>query len=288
MRQRALAVIIALLTIILPGCGQGGQQAAQSGQQAAGDQSAPPEETPAETPAPRRINPDLPLRIFASDSLNSTLPVLAKRYKETHDGKELSVTFVKSAELAERLANDPAADLLLCDDADLIRQLKLDNKITGATAILAAQLIVITNAERPTLIATGEDLRSLANVQIGIPAAATPAGAAARAWLQEQTLLNVLQPKLKEYESVAAVVRAVGSGEVPLGFAYASAIRGRRQVKSTLACGLQQPPEIIAAPLAGAQNSEDAEGFVQILREADSIKGFVQAGFAEISPRVIY
>lgn len=286
MAYRAL-LIIGLLVMGLLGCAKGGDAPADQKQGAAAT-SGDPAATEEATPGGRKLRSEIPLRVFAVNSFSAALPALANRYRESYNGKELAITFGTPDDLLRQIRDSQAADLLILDDPDLVRKLKEEKLIEHASVLAAAQLVVITNAEKPILLSVAEDLRKPEIKTIGVPASTTAAGKASMAYLGDQTLLNVLQPRLKEYPTVAEVVKAVGSGEVTVGFAYASAVRGRKQVKSTLACGLDAPPEFIAMPVSGSQNEGNAEEFVTILQDEASKKALVTAGFIDSASRVIY
>lgn len=292
MAHRAL-LLLGIIIILLGGCAKqpdpkgaagDGTGTGSTGQPAAGTEgTAEPEAT-----GGRKVRTDIPLRVHATSSFRAALPALASRYRDTHDGKELAITFGLTEELTKQVKEAKNADLLILDDPDTVRALKEQGIIAHASVISAAQLVVITNAEKPTLLSVPEDLRKPEIKQIGIPALNTPGGKAAMAFLTEKTLLDVLQPKFKEYATVDEVVKAVGTGEVNLGFTYNSATRGRKQVRTTLSCGVETPPEFIAMPIAGSENEAGAEEFIKILQDATSITALTQAGFVETAARVVY
>jgi molybdate transport system substrate-binding protein len=221
------------------------------------------------------------LRVFAAASLTETVGALAARF----DGPRLRPSFGPSSGLARQIADGAPADVFVSASPEWIGFLREKGALRGEPVTFARNALVCIAgrgsplAARPALDPASL-LERLDGADLAIADEGVPAGEYARAALRQLGLLDAYRPHLVGQKDVRAVLHAVESGELPLGFVYATDARiAAVDVLFRLDPGTHPPIEYVAAVVRGTHQPGAAQRFVAFLR-SDAAQGVLgAAGF---------
>jgi molybdate transport system substrate-binding protein len=213
------------------------------------------------------------LTVFSAASLTDILPALARDYARD-SGDRIRFSFGASSALARQIEAGASADVIVSADDDWMDYLaERDLLQPGTRAIVAGNRLVLIGARsvRTERVEFSRelDLRALlgdGRLALGDPAH-VPAGRYAQAGLEKLGLWASVQDRLAPAESVRVALMYVVRGEAPLGFVYATDVRGVSAVRvlGELPTDPAAPIHYPAAALRRA-SSGSAAAFVTYLR----------------------
>ena len=183
-----LRVAVAVLAVLLAGCGAGDDEE--------------------------------DLTVLAASSLSAAFDRLAEAYEEEHPGVDVQLSYDSSAILAEQVIAGAPADVLATADKVTMRDVVAAGRTDGEPAVFARNTLVIaTPPDNPAGI---EDVTDLTDAAVAVCVPEAPCGNAARELLQRNGV--DLRPATEE-DNVSSVLTKVTSGEVDAGLVYVTDAR---------------------------------------------------------------
>ncbi|GGF92698.1 molybdate ABC transporter substrate-binding protein [Paenibacillus abyssi] len=259
----ALLIIIALLTVLLSGCGTPSNASSQI---QTGDD-------PAE------------LIISAAASLTGALKDIQTGFEAKHPSVQLTFNFGSSGALQQQIEQGAPVDVFLSAGVSNMEALVDKGLVDPAmkTTLLMNRLVVVVPNDGQAVIAVMADLlkEDVKSVAIGIPES-VPAGGYAKEAMIYTALWDKLQPKLVQAKDVRQVLHYVETGNSDAGFVYQTDALSTKSAKVafTVDPGSYQPIEYPIAITKASKQQEEAELFYTYLQSEEALSIFKDYGFS--------
>ena len=186
------------------------------------------------------------VNVYAAASLADALKALAPVY-EKKSGDHLVFNFAASSVLARQIEAGAPADLFFSADEAKLDGLAAQHLIDPATrqSRLGNRLVVVVPADSALVIQAATDLTNGAVHKLALAdPKAVPAGVYAKAWLTQQQLWTVIEPRVVPTENVRGALAAVESGNVDAGVVYLTDARISSKVKIAYQVPVSDAPKI--------------------------------------------
>ncbi len=221
--------------------------------------------------------------VFAAASLSDSLKELAPLHAKA-TGDTVRFNLGSSGALARQIQSGAPADVILSADELRVDQLEQAGLLASGTrrTFLANQLVAIVPDDEELPVAALADLANSAVKRIAIGEPATvPVGTYTKAHLQKMGLWAGVIEKCVPLNNVRAVLAAVESGNVDVGFVYRTDALISKKVRIVIAVPLAEGPGITypAAVLREAKEPAAAARFVAFLATPGAQAVFAKYGF---------
>jgi molybdate transport system substrate-binding protein len=223
------------------------------------------------------------ITVFAAASLTDSLKEIAGTY-EKQSGDKIIFDFGASSTLARQIEEGAPADIFFSADEAKMDDLQKKNLIDPATrkSRLGNSLVVVIPNDSALEIKSAGDLTNASIKQIALAdPKAVPAGIYAKAWLTQQQLWPVIEPKVVPTENVRAALAAVESGNVEAGVVYKTDAGISKKVKVAYEVPANDTPKI-SYPMALVKESKQpdaAKKFLNYLSSEEAGQVFKRFGF---------
>ncbi len=269
MRKIPSPVLVALVCVLLAGCGP-----SPSGPQTS-------DRTPAGGSSTEGSGPAITgtVTVYAASSLKKSFDAIGAEFQQAHPGSTVEISYDGSSTLVTQLTGGAPADVFASADEKNMKKLMQANLASGTPALFASNTLQIAVAPgNPKKIAGLADLAK-AGVRTVLCASEVPCGSAAHAALDAAKV--TIEPASEE-QNVAAVVTKVSTREADAGLVYqtdVSASDGKVDgvVFPESAQAVNKYP-IVA--LKAAPNAAGAEAFIDLVVGAEGQKVLAGFGFA--------
>jgi ABC-type molybdate transport system substrate-binding protein len=231
---------------------------------------------------------DVRLIVLAVPSLKSALdPLLGARY-EKH---KLELAYLPAAAIASRLEAAPSADVVVVDGEAFADRLEKSGKLVpGSKRKIGAARLAFVGSFRSDKLETTDALETarFPNFVLADPER-TPAGAAAKRWLEServgtQSLWKLLEPKLQIMPDAAAAMAMIEKRGRVFGIVYEPAARRAHRSKLIFVLPDATPAiGVFAAQVARRQEPALARQLLELLAGADARRVLAEHGFAGAS-----
>ncbi len=223
------------------------------------------------------------ITVYAAASLTDVLKEIAAGYEKT-SGDKIIFNFAASSTLAVQIKAGAPADLFFsADEAKMDDLAKHDLIVKESRHDLLSNRLVIIAPSASTLALkapadlTGPDFKKLALGETK----SVPAGIYARAFLEKAGLWEKLSARVIPMENVRAVLAAVETDNVEVGFVYATDALLSTKAKVLYEVPAADAPPIVypVALLKEAKHAAAAAKFLEVLQDPASLKTFQKFGF---------
>jgi len=221
--------------------------------------------------------------VFAAASLTDSLKEIAVAY-EKKSGDKIIFNFGASSTLARQIEEGAPADIFFSADEVKMDGLQKKGLIDVATrkSRLGNLLVVVVPNDSTLEIKSVNDLTNAAIKKIALAdTKAVPAGNYAKAWLTNQGIWPVVEPKVVPTENVRGALAAVESENVEAGVVYKTDAGISQKVKIAYEVPVQEAPAI-SYPLALVKESKQtaaAKKFLKHLSSEEAGQVFKRFGF---------
>lgn len=227
------------------------------------------------------------VQIFAAASLQTALVDVLKGY----DG-QVGVSWASSSMLARQIAMGAPAGLFLSANDEWMDWLEERSAINpqSRTSLVGNQLVLFAKRDVgfdyssdmsiPKILQNASDHGKLA---IGAPDH-VPVGLYARQALQTMGLWDKLKTQLVPAENAPAVVRLVHYGVASIGIAYATDIKGRKDVRLLASIDPTTHKDIVYSMALTTHSDETMKRLYDYLRSEKAQKIFISHGFLPGDP----
>jgi molybdate transport system substrate-binding protein len=228
--------------------------------------------------------PAAEITVFAAASLTDSLKQIAAVY-EKNSGDKIIFNFAASSTLARQIEEGAPADIFFSADEAKMDRLQKKNLIDPATRKrrLGNSLVVVIPNDSALEIKSAGDLTNAAVKQIALAdPKAVPAGIYTKAWLTQQKLWLVIEPKVVPTENVRGALAAVESGNVEAGVVYKTDAGISKKVKIACEVPAGDAP-VISYPMALVKESaqpDAAKKFLDYLDSPEAGDTFKKFGFS--------
>jgi molybdate transport system substrate-binding protein len=226
------------------------------------------------------------LTVFAAASLADVLGDFEVIF-ERRSAVDVRSSYGASSDLARQVSDGAPADIYLSASKMWIEKLEKENWLDGDyVAVARNSLVCITTAGAPPFDPAPTGLRVLyddivrSGWRVAIADEGVPAGDYARQAMKSVGLLDGYKPNFVGQKDARAVLKAVASGELPVGFVYATDARTESvTVLFEVDANLHDPIEYYAAVVGGSPNEATARKYVELLRAGVGRGVFEARGF---------
>jgi molybdate transport system substrate-binding protein len=223
------------------------------------------------------------INVFAAASLTDSLKEIATTY-EKQTGDQVVFNFAASGPLARQIEAGAPADLFFSADEAKMDGLEKKGLIVKETrqSRLSNQLVIVTVADSPILIASPRDLGASSIKRLALGETQTvPAGTYAKEYLTKLELWTAVEKKVVPCESVRAVLAAVESGNVDAGIIYRTDAAISSKVKTVFTVPASDGPKISypVALVKDARQPQAAGQFLTYLSGPEAGAVFARRGF---------
>ena len=206
--------------------------------------------------------------VAVASNFGATAREIATEFEQVAD-YELRITTASTGKLYAQILNGAPFDVLLAADTERPRRLEADGAgVPGTRFTYAIGALVLWSRQ-------AEDCRAaLQRADVGRVAIANPVtapyGAAAKAYLQQAGLWDLLRGRLVIGENIAQTLQFAASGNAQLGFIARSQLHARSLPQPSCSWPVPEeahaPIEQQAIVLQRGADSEGARAFVDFLR----------------------
>lgn len=218
------------------------------------------------------------LTVFAAASLTDTFEQLADRFSDDHDGVDVQLSFAGSSDLVAQVQEGAPADVIATADAQTMQQLvDAGDVATEPQTFVSNTLVIAVPAGNPEGI---DGLDDLADPMLDVVVCAPQVPCGAATTIVEGSAGVTLQP-VSEEPAVTDVLGKVANGQADAGLVYRTDTAG-----SDVVDAVEFPESADAvnlypiAPIAGAENPELSQQFIEFILSDDARDVFADAGFA--------
>lgn len=223
------------------------------------------------------------IRIAAAASLADAIGGVATDYGNM-TGRPMETDFGASGTLARQIADGAPADVYVSANKKWVEYLQQKDLVEGSPVVIARnRLVCVVRSDSKLEYKDFESLAAQAPL-IAVGDEGVPAGEYTRQALTKAGVLDRLSKQLVGQQDVRSVVEAVESGDLPVGFVYASdayQFSETLRVAFLVDVGLHDPIEYYAVLLKQARHPDAARGFVLYLQSEKAEKQFAKLGFVE-------
>lgn len=266
-RSRVALAALGILSLFVPGCGDGWAGSESGGGEAGRAGSAEAVE----------------LTVFAAASLTSAFRSLSDAYEGGEGGARVLLNLAGSQTLAAQILEGAPADVFAAANPVQMRRVADAGLLAGPPVTFAENdLAIAVEPGNPREISGIEDLgRPDLAVVLGAPG--VPVGDYARRALHEagvEVRPASLEPDVKQ------VLAKVSLGEADAGIVYETDLRAAGEAVDAIPVdpGVNQVAEYRVAVLAGSTHPDVAEGFIAFVRSSTGRDVLRRHGFRVPSP----
>ena len=211
------------------------------------------------------------LLVSAAASLTNAFKDIGSAFEQTETDTKVIFNFAASGPLLAQIERGAPVDVFATVDQDTMNQAAVKGLIQPDTRsdFAANQLALVTPADSQIPIHRPQDLTQpeVKRIAIGNPAT-VPIGRYTQQALTRLNLLEPLQAKFVNADTVRQVVDYVSRGEVDAGFVFLTdALIARDKLSQVAAAGLQpdQPIRYAIAVVAGSKQPALAVRFIRFV-----------------------
>jgi molybdate transport system substrate-binding protein len=228
------------------------------------------------------------ITVFAAASTTDVMREAGRRF-ETATGTKVAFSFDSSSNLAKQLKAGAPADIFISADQNWMNDVAASGEIQATTRedLLGNELVFIAPVRHELTMDMSKDfdfrksLPQIKRIAVGDPAH-VPAGRYAKQALESLGWWTALEPLLIPAQDVRAALRLVELEEADAGIVYSTdaELSNKLKVIATFPPDTHEP---IRYPVALCTSARDgASDFLKLLRSAEMVKVFEQAGFVVI------
>ena len=221
MRRRLdCGILLAMLVIVLTGCGMEGNGAGSRGVKGVGS------DDPASTDAAGDDSATEPLVLLAAASAKDAVEELAAVF-ERQTGSRVRISTGPSNALAAQIASGAPADLFLSANEQWAGDLEQKGLAAAVTSLLTNQLVLIVPRDNSANVQKAADLAKPNVKRVALAGENVPAGIYAEQALRALALYRPLADakKIVRGQDVRVTLGYVARGEVDAGIVYATDAR---------------------------------------------------------------
>ena len=220
------------------------------------------------------------LTVFAAASLKGTFTTLGQQFEKTHAGTKVTFSFGGSSDLVTQLQQGAPGDVFASADIKNMDKATADSLVQGDPVNFASNTLEIAvPPDNPAKITSFADLAD-AGVKVVVCAPQVPCGSATQ---KVETATGVTLKPVSEENSVTDVLNKVTSGEADAGLVYKTDVQGAGDKVTGVA--FPEAGEAVnvypIAVLAGGENSDLAQEFVDLVTSAEGQQVLADAGFGK-------
>ena len=225
--------------------------------------------------------------VFAAASLQETLSGIAEKYTKSHDGVEIVFNFDSSGTLKTQI--EEGADCQVFVSAAQKQMNELDEKglinPENRFDVVSNKCVLIVPAGNPAGIKGFDDVAAGSFKLMSRGNSDVPAGQYGQQVLESLGCWDKLNNdgKLTFASNVREVLAQVEEGAVDCGIVYSTdAIVSGDKIEVIAEAPAGSHDDIIypACTIAGAENYDEAKGFLEYLKSEDAVSIFEKAGFS--------
>jgi len=296
---RAVIPFVALLSLMLVGCGDDGGNDGSADTPSATTTSAPESATastgsPSATVTADATEPTETLSgtvsVFAAASLTDVFEDIAEAFEAEHPGLALEFNFAGSSALATQIEEGAPADVFASANLEQMRRVADAELIEGEAQVFVRNLpVLVVPADNPGEVTTPADL-AMPGLRLVLALEDVPIGRYAReiianlgadpaygAEYEAAALANVVSSE----EDVRAVLAKVELGEADAGVVYKTdaAVSGDRIIVIEFPADANVIAEYPIAVTAEAANPDAAQAFIDFVLGETGQAALAAAGF---------
>ncbi|WP_257348382.1 molybdate ABC transporter substrate-binding protein [Pseudalkalibacillus decolorationis] len=227
------------------------------------------------------------LYVSAASSLTDTLKEIELEFEEEHPSINVILNLASSGTLQRQIEQGAPADVFLSASEEkfeaLMKKGLLDTQHT--TKLLQNELVLITQKDHTVHLneLQGITRSEIRRISIGVPAS-VPAGRYAKESLQSTNIWKTVKNKMVYAKDVRQVLTYVETGNVDIGFVYATDAKVSDQIKviNTVKSRHHSPIIYPAGIVKGTEKQEAAIDFFTFLKSEFAHKTFKDYGFIPI------
>jgi molybdate transport system substrate-binding protein len=212
-----------------------------------------------------------PLTVYAAASLTEVFPAI---------DPDPTYNFAGSDELAAQIREGAPADVYAAASSKYPQQLLDEGLVEEPATFASNRLVLLVPKDNPAGI---EELADVAEpgVKLVIAAEGVPVGDYTRTVLENLDLASALDNVVSNEEDVKGVVGKISLGAGDAGFVYATdaSVAGDDVTVIELPKGSQPPIEYQIAVVAGGENKDAAQAFVDLVLSEEGREQLEAAGF---------
>lgn len=228
------------------------------------------------------------LHVQAASSLSNVMLEVEQNFEKQHPSIDIIFNFASSGTLQRQIEQGVPADLFLSASESKFKSLSQKGHIhtNHSKNLLQNELVVITGENRSIAINKLVDLENnnIERISIGVPES-VPAGQYAKETLLRTQNWSRLQNKIVYAKDVRQVLSYVETGNVHIGFVYATDAKQSKKVKtlhkiqSNLHTSIHYPVGI----LKQTKNLGEAKLFYNYLFSKDANDIYTNFGFTPVN-----
>jgi molybdate transport system substrate-binding protein len=233
------------------------------------------------------------LTVYAAASLTEAFTEIGKEFEASNPGARVVFNFGGSQNLRTQIEQGAIADVFASANTKEMDTLVSQNLIEGGApkVFLTNQLVVILPKDNPAGVASLEEL-SKPGLKLILAAEEVPAGRYSRQVLgnlnakfgadyKSKVLANVVSNE----DNIRQAVTKIQLGEADASIVYISdAVAVPELQRIGIPADVNVIAEYLIAPLAGSENSELAEAFIDYILSTDSQAVLKKWGFTPVAP----
>ncbi|WP_164670543.1 molybdate ABC transporter substrate-binding protein [Virgibacillus doumboii] len=222
--------------------------------------------------------------ISAAASLSGVLSELTDAFKSEHPNTTLTMNYGASGKLTQQIQQGAPVDVFLSADQKWMDNLADQDMIMEDTRtdFTTNKLVLVANNNATFSIDSLQDLPTSGLNQIGIGnPESVPAGDYAKQALSGSGIWDEIEGQLVYAKDVRQVLTYVESGNMDIGFVYASDLERSELVKKISAIdeSLYDPIVYPAAVMSSSDTVEQAQKFIEFLQTDEAQSIFAEYGF---------
>ena len=221
--------------------------------------------------------------VSCAASLQDVVRSAGVAFHDEHPDISVLVNTGGSNLLARQISEGARVDLFVSADERTINRLASRGLIDSSSIVCLARnrIVAISPADRPMTVRSPVDLADVTIRGIAIADTSAPIGFYTDAYLRAVGLSRRLRDRFIYNENVRAILSAVETGSVDLGFVYATDARTTDRVRVVWEVPrLQIPPvRIMGGIVADTANRATAAALLAHLRSPETSRLMEQAGF---------
>ncbi len=232
-------------------------------------------------------NEKVELHVHAAASLSDALIQIEEDFEDAYPELEVILNFASSGTLQRQIEQGAPADLFISASEKEFNRLDQKNLFHPEFTknILSNQLVFVTNKANKLNIQIPNDLKKeqVERISIGAPES-VPAGKYAKETLENMELWKQVKDKIVYGKDVVQVLSYIETGNVDVGFVYASDAKSSSKVtvQTLIDSDLHSPIIYPAGVLKNTQNLEEAKQFYDYLQNQQAKDTFKEFGFKPI------
>jgi molybdate transport system substrate-binding protein len=211
------------------------------------------------------------LTVYAAASLTEV-------FQELDDDARFN--FAGSDELATQIRESAPADVYAAASPRYPDELFAEELVEEPVIFATNRLVLIVPSDNPAGIESADDL-SEEGTKLVVGAEGVPVGDYTRTVLENMGATDVLDNVVSNEEDVKGVVGKVAAGEADAGFVYVTDYNAAREDLQSidLPDDAQAVVEYPIAVVAGTENRDAAEAFIELVLGEDGRQALEDAGF---------